>query len=318
MTTYKQPVKERSRELIWNHAVETLTSRRNDNRILNTNYMEHLWLYCQQWLEEKLDTAAFVKWKEFADICYGQKRPEELKVAFFCGNEPENDVKHLLNLGVRIENIYAFEQNKKMFKEAVESLHDTYPLLKIYKGKIEEYADLQNTKFDIVYLDFTGTLLKEYKTVVKLLDMNALTDMSVLIVNTCYPDPTDDNIDFLANFFYNDTFFEMSVVEGVEKEREDGDTWFYRIEGCDTYGWSIKNIKEKVIDNFEFAYSAFQTAFLLDYANRHKPSFEVFKQQMLSDRLVKSNSLSNIDAFVKKYHNVLLQGNCSVNPVIVV
>ena len=138
MTTYKQPVKERSRELIWNHAVETLTSRRNDNRILNTNYMEHLWLYCQQWLEEKLDTATFVKWKEFADICYGQKRPEELKVAFFCGNEPENDVKHLLNLGIRIENIYAFEYDKRMFKEAVESLHGTYPLLKIYKGNIEE------------------------------------------------------------------------------------------------------------------------------------------------------------------------------------
>lgn len=45
--------------------------------------------------------------------------------------------------------------------------------------------------------------------------MNALTDMGVLI----YPDPSDDNIDYLANFFYNDTLFEMSVVEGVEKER---------------------------------------------------------------------------------------------------
>lgn len=307
MTTYKQPVKERSRELIWNHAVETLTSRRNDNRILNTNYMEHLWLYCQQWLEEKLDTATFVKWKEFADICYGQKRPEELKVAFFCGNEPENDVKHLLKLGIRIENIYAFEYDKKMFKEAVESLHNTYPLLKIYRGKIEDYADLQNTKFDIVYLDFTGPLMKEYRTVARLLDMNALTDMSVLIVNTCYPDPSDDNINYLANFFYNDTFFEMSVVEGVEKEREGGDAWFYRVEGCDVYGMSYNDIRKKVIDNLEFAYSAFQSAFLLDYANRHKPSFEVFKQNMLSDRLLQSNSFSNINAFVKKYHDVLLQ-----------
>ena len=307
MITYKQPVKERSRELIWNHAVETLTSRRNDNRILNTNYMEHLWLYCQQWLEEKLDTAIFEKWKEFADICYGQKRPEELKVAFFCGNEPENDVKHLLNLGIRIENIYAFEYDKRMFKEAVESLHGTYPLLKIYKGKIEDYADLQNTKFDIVYLDFTGTLIKEYRTVARLLDMNALTDMSVLIVNTCYPDSSDDNIDYLTNFFYNDTFFEMSVVEGVEKEREEGDTWFYRVEGCGAYGMSYYDIRKKVIDNFEFAYSAFQSAFLLDYANRHKPSFEVFKQKMLSDRLVKPNCLSDIASYTNTYHNVLLQ-----------
>lgn len=159
MPTYKQPVKERSRELLWNHAVETPTSRRNDNRILNTNYMEHLWLYCQHCLEESLDIETFVKWKEFADICYGQKRPEDLKVAFFCGNEPENDVKHLMKLGVRIENIYAFEIDKDMFKEAVASLHDNYPLLKIYRGKIEDYADLQNTKFNIVYLDYKYSYL---------------------------------------------------------------------------------------------------------------------------------------------------------------
>lgn len=37
MPTYKQPVKERSRELSWKHAVETLTFKWDDNRILNTN-----------------------------------------------------------------------------------------------------------------------------------------------------------------------------------------------------------------------------------------------------------------------------------------
>ncbi|MGN1275394.1 MAG: hypothetical protein ACI4UK_00195, partial [Floccifex sp.] len=54
--------------------------------------MEYLWQYCQHCLEESLDIETFVKWKEFADICYGQKRPEDLKVAFFCGNEPENKI----------------------------------------------------------------------------------------------------------------------------------------------------------------------------------------------------------------------------------
>lgn len=306
MTTYKQPVKERSRELIWNHAVKSLTSLRNNNRILNVSYMEHLWLYCQQQLGEKLDIETFVKWKEFADICYGQKRPEDLKVAFFCGNEPENDVRHLLSLGLRIENLYAFESNSKIFRQAVESLHNTYPLLKIYRGNIEEYASLQNTKFDIVYLDFTGTLIKEYKTLVKLLDMNALTDMSVLIVNTCYPDKTPENIDFLANFFYNDSFFELSVIDGFEKEIHE-ESWLNRAEGCDALGLDYDGIKEKIDANFEYAYSAFQTAFILDYANRHKPSFEVFKQRTLSDRLIKSACLTKISDFIKKYYDVLLQ-----------
>ena len=55
MTTYKQPEKDKSRILLWNHAVESLTSLRDSNRILNTTYMEHLWLYCQQQLNEKLE-----------------------------------------------------------------------------------------------------------------------------------------------------------------------------------------------------------------------------------------------------------------------
>lgn len=308
MTTYKQPEKEKSRELIWSHAVESITSKRYDNRILNATYMEHLWLYCQQQLNEKLDIEAFVRWKEYADICYGERRPEELKVAFFCGNEPDNDVKHLLQLGIRIENIYAFECDNNSFKEAVKSLHNSYPLLKIYHGKIEDYAELQNVKFDIIYLDFTGSLLKEYKTVVKILDLNALSEMSILAVNTTYPDPTEDNIRFLSNFFYNDTFFEMSVLDGKDPIRENGDTWFYRIEGCDAMNiGSMEEMANYIRENFDYAYSAFQSAFILDYSNRYKPFYEVFKKSMLSNRLIKGGFLQNIKDFNTTYHHPLKQ-----------
>ncbi len=307
MTTYKQPIKEKSRELIWNHAIKSLTSKRDANRILNASYTERLWLYCQQVLKEDLDIEAFVKWKEYADICYGHRSPQELKVAFFCGNEPENDVSHLLRLGVRIENIYAFECDSKLFKEAVNSLHTSYPLLKIYKGMIEDYADLQNTKFDIVYLDFTGSLLKEYKTVAKLFDLNALTDMSILIVNTSYPDKTDKNIEALTKFFYHDTFFEMSVIDRKEVEREEGDTWFYRCEGCDSYGIDEERLYQLVEANFDHAYSAFQTAFLLDYANRHKAYYEVFKQNTLLRRLINTNTTPKSEDYKENFHTVLQQ-----------
>lgn len=308
MPSYKQPVKERSRELIWNHAIESLTSRRDQNRILNASYMEHLWLYCQQQLNEHLDIESFVKWKEYADICYGEKKSEDLKIAFFCGNEPENDVNHLIRNGVRIENIYAFEYNTSLFKEAVQSLHDTYPLLKIYKSRIEQYAELQNTKFDIIYLDFTGPLIKEYKTFVKLLDLNALADMSVLIVNTCYPEKTDENIEFLTNFFYNDNFFEMSVYDGKERNREEGDYWFYRCEGCSEYGiHDIASFKAIIEKNFEYAYSAFQSAFLIDYANRHKASYEVFKNTTLANRMLKTDVLKDYNKFKNDFCDILVQ-----------
>ena len=308
MTTYKQLEKEKSREVIWNHAVESLTSRRDCNRILDVAYMEHLWQFCQERLNINFAIDTFVKWKEYSDICYGKKNSEGIKVAFFCGNEPENDVWHLLSLGIRIENIYAFECDKTAFEQAVKSLHNTYPLLKIYRGKLEDYAELQNTKFDIVYLDFTGSLLKEYKTVAKILDLNALTDMSVLAVNTTYPDKTEENVMCLANFFYNDTFFEESVLSSKEVDRQEGDTWFYRVEGCDAN--NINSIEEMAVfveKNFEYAYSAFQSAFILDYANRYKPYYEVFRKSVLSKRLVKEQELLKLDTFMDKYHIPLEQ-----------
>jgi len=305
MTTYKQPEKDKSRILLWNHAVESLTSLRDSNRILNTTYMEHLWLYCQQQLNEKLDIEAFIQWKQYADICYQTKKPEELKIAFFCGNEPENDVKHLLGLGVRIENIYAFECDSNLFNQAVKSLHNTYPLLKIYKGKIEVFAELQNTKFDIVYLDFTGSLFKEYKVVLKMLDLNALNDMSILAVNTTYPDKTEENIDILTNFFYNDTFFESSVLTSNDTEEENSKV--QRVEGCDAMGIDIENLRSIIDMNFENAYSAFQTALIIDYANRHKPAYEVFKQDMLSKRLINSKVIAKKEDFFRNFHDVLIQ-----------
>ena len=305
MTTYKQPEKDKSRVLLWNHAVESLTSLRDSNRILNTTYMEHLWLYCQQQLNEKLDIEAFIQWKQYADICYQTKKPEELKIAFFCGNEPENDVKHLLGLGVRIENIYAFECDSNLFNQAVKSLHNTYPLLKIYKGKIEVFAELQNTKFDIVYLDFTGSLFKEYKVVLKMLDLNALNDMSILAVNTTYPDKTEENIDILTNFFYNDTFFESSVLTSNDTEEENSKV--QRAEGCDALGIDIENLRSIIDMNFENAYSAFQTALIIDYANRHKPAYEVFKQDMLSKRLINSKVIAKKEDFFRNFHDVLIQ-----------
>ena len=308
MATYKQPEKEKSRELVWNHAVESITSKRYDNRILNATYMERLWLYCQQQLNEKLDIETFVRWKEYADICYGERKPEELKVAFLCGNEPDNDVRHLLRLGLRIENIYAFESDNNSFKEAVNSLHNSYPLLKIYRSKIEDYADLQNVKFDIVYLDFTGSMLKEYKTVVKILDLNALSEMSILAVNTTYPDPTEDNIHFLSNFFYNDTFFEKSILDGKDPIRKNGDSWFYRAEGCDAMNInSIDEMSNYIRNNFDYAYSAFQSAFVLDYSNRYKPFYEVFKKSMLSNRVIKGKVLQNMKDFNASYYQPLKQ-----------
>ena len=106
--------------------------------------MDNLWNFVKEkfanhpfYDERDLDDNKYEDWKRYGETVYGNRRPEELKVAFFCGPEPENDVNHLIRLGVRIENMYAFEYDKECFNEAVDSLHFTYPNLKIFRGEVK-------------------------------------------------------------------------------------------------------------------------------------------------------------------------------------
>ena len=133
-------------------------------------------------------------------------------------------------------------------------------------------------------------------------------EMFLKVLRKNYPDKTEENVMCLANFFYNDTFFEESVLSGKEVDRQEEDTWFYRVEGCDTYNInSIEEMVDFVENNFEYAYSAFQTAFILDYANRFKPYYEVFRKTVLSNRLIRCQELVKLSSFMDKYHLPLEQ-----------
>lgn len=200
----------------------------------------------------------------------------------------------LLKLGVRIENIYAFENDNKIFKTAVNSLHATYPLLKIYNGRIEDFIGINDIKFDIIYLDFTGSLIKEFKTVVKLLDSNALTPLCVLAINTTYPDKSNDNIKFLAHYFYNRTYFEYDILKEIDdSDKQDGRF----VESCSAYGiYSEEDLEPYNNQNFNSSYSAFQTDFINLYSNLIKPIYSVVNNDKMIRRLF---SIENIDKVIK-------------------
>lgn len=304
METYKQEDKERSRELLWEHAVKSLTQDRATSRVLRENYLDNLWTFVKNRFAEshyldsrELSDRKFEDWKRFGEQEYGTKKPEELKVAFFCGPEPENDVEHLLDLGVRIENIYAFEYDKRTFQAAVDSLHFTYPSLKIYRGKILDFLSLNEVKFDIVYLDFTGSLMKEFRTVFLLLESNVLSNLGVLIVNTTYPDVTDDNIDFLTKFFYHSRFFEYCALHGYDEEyqKEPIDTRF--VESCRAFGYEESAVRDMVEANFECAYSVFQTRIIFIYANLIKPVVSCLNNRLLQERIFAP--MADIDGVMK-------------------
>lgn len=302
--TYKQTIKEKSRKILWEHSINSLTYNRVANRVLNPLYMRKLWHYCYDEClvpyyaprTPNFDIQYFNDWLSFSEITYGSKKPEELKVAFFCGPEPENDLKHLLDMGVRIENVYAFEYDKNLFNIAVGSLQDAYPQLKIFRGKIDDFTESAKVVFDIIYLDFTKSLLQEFKTVCKLLEDDVLAEQSVIIVNTTYPDPTKENVQFLTDYFFNQADFEYSALYGQTKDYQGV------LESCWAMGLDEDDVSQLIEKNFEDAYSAFQTHFLNSYAAQLKPVISVMNSLMLKERLF-SKPIKDLKRMAVNYMN---------------
>lgn len=303
MTTYKQTTKDHSRRSIWEHAVKSLTTNRVDSRIIDTSYLRKLADYVESqsgWMLNMLELSDYV---DFIDITYGKKHPNAIKVAFFCGPEPENDVEVLLSLGVRLENMYAFERDKNEFAKAVSALRGKYPQLKIYNGTIEDFSMMHNTIFDIVYLDFTETLPNCFKTICCILDNNMLSPLGVLAVNTTYMDKNDENIDFLTNYFFFDTFFEGGICYGEEYAKQEHDApVFGRVESCSCMNWMTPDeLRPYIETNFELAYSAFQTDFINGYANVTKSAYSAMSREITQRRLLKMDKVQELLKYDKAY-----------------
>lgn len=292
MQTYKQDIKEKTREILWNHAVRSLTQERMNARVLNPIYLDNLWAYVKKTFDKskcfnpfELNDSVYEDWKRFGEITYGSKKPEELKVAFFCGPEPENDINHLVRLGVRIENMYAFEYEKDIFKAAINNLHFSYPNLKIFRGNILDFLSLNEAKFDILYLDFTKPMIAEFKTVFSIIESNVLSDLSILMINTTYPDKNDSNVKFLTQFYLNSRLFEYSALHGYDKEHFEDEFDGRFVESCLAYGYDADKVRSLVSNNFECAYDVFQTRIVLIYSNLIKSKVAVLNNKLLKERL---------------------------------
>ena len=287
--TYTQQSKNKSRDLILKEAVISLTKNRKKSRILNESYLRKLWFYCKNIItlhtnHQNMEDHYFDDWISFANISYGKRRPQELKVAILCGPEPKNDVEILLGLGIRIENIYAFESESAIYSEALISIKNTYPTLKIFKGKLESIIPLLALKFDIIYLDYTKSLLSK-ETVISLFsifDSQLLADLGVIIVNTCLPDKTDENVKTLSEFFYH----QYSYEDFYFHTKNDKEKYSQFMEGFSANGYYFSEDIEPIVrKNFSNAYSAFATQFPIYYASFIVPILKVLQNQSLAKKL---------------------------------
>lgn len=299
MFTYTQDIKEKSRIKIWNEAIKKLTVDRDEQRILKTNYIRGLWDYAfDEILPTKNPDDKFIEsWINFSNNLYDNKQPQQLKIAYFCGPEPENDLEIMIKLGVQIENVWAIESNKEIYLSALKKAKAKYPFLKIFNGAISDLIKITSFKFDIIYLDFTAPLFsKESKpllTINSIFESNSFADLGVLIVNSSLPDKTDENIDFLSSYFRSHAFLEESIYTGNSK----GSRFF---EGADSNGYvsriEIENYEldgdEKIFEdlielNFESAYSAFSTHYPTIVASYIQPMLRVGSTAALKRMFIK-------------------------------
>ena len=303
---YTEDKKNIGRNIVIYNAIKKLTSNRNDSVILNNRIVTCYYEKCYTMLHESrryedIDFKVLDNWLQFNNsICF-TKKAENLKVLYLSGPNPENDLEEFLKNGVIIENIWALEFNDTLFEEAVESMSCFWTdKLKLYKSKIETFLKIYPNKFDIIYADFTGSFLsretKPYKAIHSIFENHALTDISVLIINTTKMDQTEDNSYLLSSYFLNQQFVDASIYG-----KNDVDF----VEGPDCHGIieldSMKDVINKYFDN---AYSAFQTHYLIYLPTIILPSIRniavpeikkyIFNEKLVDELFAKFQNINGI------------------------
>ena len=143
MVTYKQEKKEEARSRIWKKAIEGLTIKRQQSAILSEIKIREMRRYLHQKSEYTAgifdkDESVINGFSDFLNQVNSEKKASELKVIYFCGPEPENDLNVMLDYGIKIENVWALEQDRTMYGEAVNKAREKYPTLKVYRQKFKD------------------------------------------------------------------------------------------------------------------------------------------------------------------------------------
>jgi len=281
--TYTQKSKEKSRREIWDSTIAKLTYNRSRSSIVTHDILYEFYSkaieQANNYLtpdEKEATNHIFSDFMEFHNYTYGNKQPSDLKVAFFCGPEPINDISHLLSKGIRIENIWAIEKDKGAYNQAIEQLKEEFCLVNIFYGSIKDFVSTYPAKFDIIYLDFMNSLVSKDNnpltgTIDVLIENDVLEPLGCLVINSCYPDKTDDAIDILTSFFEKQPFLHRSILGS-----KNGGKFHESFEANGHY--EFDQCKAFINVNFEMAYSQFSSESLNLFSNLIHPLRRILRQ----------------------------------------
>lgn len=277
---YKEEEKIIVRKKIFSKAVNILAKDRKDSTITTLDYFDAVesfmlndsWHPDDAFLASMLNDSVKDSWKNHFNSILGEKKPNELRVAYLSGPNPENDLIELIKLGILPENIWAFESKNAIYEEAVENLQFMFPQVKIHRGKISSFFENSAIKFDIVYLDFCGTFFssnknnKNISTLVSLLDNHRLSSPGALITNYAF---IDDN---------NDPKFKTLIAKIVSLYLYPK---AYADKGCsaEEQGLLFHEWHRKVEKNLDYYYSEFIRRFMMDLTSVIIPFMRIAKSK---------------------------------------
>ena len=197
--SYKQRTKNEVRHYSIKHAIETLTTFRSEACCVRRSYVRDLYDYFihldethEQEEANKIDSSYISEWEHIHSNNIGIKRPDELVVCYLSGPEPENDFREFISMGVKPQNIWAFESERNTYLRALSTVDGTsFMQPKLIKTSIEHFFEMSPRTFDIVYIDACASLISDQhalRAISTLFKYHRLNSPGVLISNFSYLD----------------------------------------------------------------------------------------------------------------------------------
>lgn len=283
--SYDQPTKDKARRLSLTHAVELVTSRRDAAAIVPSDHPERVREALlnsksegDQLAGEACEDEDLISWRTFRAAAIGTRKPGEITVAYLAGPEPQNDLALLMELGVRPENIWAFEVEGKAAIQGLATLRELKARgVKFIPASIEDYFIGAPRRFDIIYFDACGPFPSRSSNTARVLATMfrhcALAPLGVLVSNFARPDVSAaedlDRYSFLvAAYLYPKSFLESE--HGGSVEGPQAHSYLFNLSPEAVEEWGDDEPPEDFIDevraNFDRYYGLFITRSLMDLA----------------------------------------------------
>lgn len=299
-TRYDQKEKNIARERLIVHAIKSLTENRSKCTLVNKQHMYEM-------LDNFIDLIAIYvikkgkyfdiksykekiiqEWNMLYEAKNEDKKPHQLKVLYLAGDQPTNDLKVLLENGVKPYNIWAVEVKKDPFKKAVEDLKEKKHYIRLHKGSLKSFLESYPENFDIIYFDACSPLFSNEHNpiyVLKELFINRrLTSLSALITNFSEPDSP----------LYEEWSKTMACWYAVRTNDCPTSTFEGEFADVDFRVNEIKEYSEFIARKIPEYYSDFIRRFIPSLASEIIPFLKVNTFKSISSKFFKSNESKNL------------------------